>query len=255
MGGTSIKQKKSYVNIFDDMNEEWETIVDTHDTQRETDFLQNTLSDKGTILDLCCGTGRHSTVLSQRGWSTIGLDISKNLLRIAKQKMRKACVDFPLVRADMRYFPFQDNVFNAVVCMFTSFGYLPSESEDIKSLMEIRRTLQRGGRFLLDAANKDHIIRVFREKERAEFESFYMLEKRSLDLHASRLMSRWTIIMKDTEEVRVFQHNLRLYTAKTLKYMFDEAGLAIREVFGDYEKREFNSGSIRMIVLAERNPG
>jgi ubiquinone/menaquinone biosynthesis C-methylase UbiE len=240
------------VNIFNDLGADWETIVNARDTQRETDFIQSALSKKGTTLDLCCGTGRHSIILSKRGLTMIGLDLSKNLLAIAKRNMKNEKVKFPLVRADMRHFPFRNQIFDAVICMFTSFGYLPSENEDIKSFKEIRRTLRKGGKFLLDVANKDHIIKVFQEREWAEFKSFHMLEKRSLDLQTSRLLSQWTIIRKDTKEVKSLQHNVRLYTFQTLKQMLSEAGLKVKEVYGSYDKKEFNSDSSRMIMLAER---
>ena len=245
-------EKQRYVNIFNDLGENWETIVNARDAARETDFIQSALLKKGTILDLCCGTGRHSIILRKRGWTMIGLDLSKNLLAIAKRNMKNERVEFPLVRADMCYFPFRNQVFDAVICMFTSFGYLPSESEDMKSFKEVRRTLRKSGKFLLDVANKDHVIKVFKEREWAEFETFYMLEKRSLDLQASRLMSQWTIIRKDTGEVKSLQHNVRLYTLQTLKQMLSEAGLKIKEVYGGYDKKEFTLDSSRMIVLAER---
>jgi len=182
----------------------------------------------------------------------IGLDLSKNLLAIAKRNMKNERVEFPLVRADMRHFPFRNQVFDAVICMFTSFGYLPSESEDMKSFKEVRRTLREGGRFLLDVANKDHVIKVFQEREWAEFEPFYMLEKRSLDLQTSRLLSQWTIIRKDTKKVRSLQHNVRLYTFQRLKQMLSKADLKVKEVYGGYDKKEFSLNSSRMIVLAER---
>jgi len=245
-------ERQQYVNIFNDLGENWETIVNARDTKREIDFIQSTLPKKGTTLDLCCGTGRHSIILSQRGWTIIGLDLSKNLLAIAKRNMKNERVEFPLVRADMRYFPFRNQVFNVVICMFTSFGYLPSESEDMKSFKEIRRTLRKNGKFLLDVANKDHVIKVFQEREWAEFEPFTMLEKRSLDLQTSRLLSQWTIIRKDTKEVKSLQHNVRLYTFQRLKQMLSKAGLKVKEVYGGYDKKEFTLDSSRMIVLAER---
>jgi len=245
-------ERQRYVNIFNDLGHDWETIVNIRDTQRETDFIQSVLPKKGTILDLCCGTGRHSIILQRRGWTMIGLDLSKNLLAIAKRNMKKERVEFPLVRADMRHFPFRKQIFDAVICMFTSFGYLPSESEDMKSFKEVRRTLRTGGEFLLDVANKDHLIKVFQEREWAEFGPFYMLEKRSLDLQTSRLLSQWTIVRKDTREVRSLQHNVRLYTIQTLKQMLSEAELKIKEVYGGYDKKEFNLDSPRMIMLAER---
>lgn len=251
MSGKSAERQK-YANIFNDLGEDWETIVNVRDTQRETDFIQSALPKKETILDLCCGTGRHSIILRRRGWNTVGLDLSKNLLNIAKRNMKNERAEFPLVRADMRHFPFRKQVFDAVICMFTSFGYLPSENEDMKSFKEVRRILRKGGKFLLDVANKNHVIKIFKEREWAEFEPFYMLEKRSLDLQTSRLLSQWTIIRKDTKEVKSLQHNVRLYTFQKLKQMLKEAGLKIKEVYGDYDKKEFTLDSTRMIVLAKR---
>jgi ubiquinone/menaquinone biosynthesis C-methylase UbiE len=254
MGDAGTEKKQSYANIFDDMNRDWKAIVDTHDTPKEATFVRDVLLNKGPVLDLCCGTGRHSVILNQEGLGTVGMDLSKNLLAIAKQEMRNAGVYFPLVRADMRCFPFKDEVFEAVICMFTSFGYLPSEADDIRSFLEVRRTLRRNGRFLLDVANIDHIIGVFREKEWAEFEPFYMTEKRSLDLQTSRLISRWTITPKNTSETRRFQHIVRLYTLKSVKKMLEKTGLAVKEVYGGYDVKGINSESTRMIVLSESNP-
>lgn len=246
-------ERQQYVNIFNEMGEDWETIVNVRDTQRETDFIQSVLPKKRTILDLCCGTGRHSIILQGRGRTIIGLDLSKNLLAIAKRNMKKEKVEFPLVRADMRHFPFRKQIFDAVICMFTSFGYLPSEREDVKSFKEVRRTLRKGGKFLLDVANRDHVIKVFQEKEWAEYGPFYMLEKRFLELgKTSRLLSQWTIIRKDTREVRSLQHNVRLYTFQRLRQMLSEAGLKVREVYGVYDKKQFNLDSSRMIMMAQR---
>jgi len=234
-----------YMNIFNDLGEEWEAIVKERDTQREARFIQSVLPKKRLTLDLCCGTGRHSIILYRKGWTMTGLDLSKNLLAIAKRRMKRERAGFPLVRADMRFFPFRKQVFDTVICMFTSFGYLPSESEDMKSFREIRRTLQKNGKFVLDVANKDHVIKVFKEREWAEYGPFYMLEKRSLDLgQTSRLMSQWTIIRKDTKEVKRLQHNVRLYTFQRLKQMLGKTGLEVR--------KEFNGDSSRMILLAEK---
>jgi len=248
LSGESAERQR-YLNIFNEMGADWEAIVDMRDTEREADFIQRVLTNKGTILDLCCGTGRHSIILRRRGWDPIGLDLSQKLLTIAKRNMKNEDAEFPLVRADMRHFPFREQIFDAVICMFTSFGYLPSEGEDVKSFREVGRTLRKGGEFLLDLANRDHVVKVFQEREWAEFGPFYMLEKRSLDLQTSRLLSQWTIIRKDTKEVRSLQHNVRLYTLHRLEQMLREAGMKVGKVYGSYDSGEFNLDSSRMIVL------
>lgn len=243
---------RDYRNIFNELGEDWEAIVNARDSEKEASFIQDVLSKKRTVLDLCCGTGRHSIVMRKLGWSMIGLDLSRNLLAIAKQRMKKDGVYFPLIRADMRYFPFRNQVFDSVMCMFTSFGYLPSEREDLKSFREMRRILREGGKFLLDVINIDHVIKVFHEREWGEFEPFYLLEQRSLDLRRSMLLSQWTIIRKGTKEVRHIQHNLRLYNYQRLKKMLGEANFKIEQVYGGYDKKAFSRDATRMIILAKK---
>jgi len=246
------KKNQRYVNIFNDMGADWEAIVNMHDTEKEAEFIANIMPKRGIILDLCCGTGRHSIALSKRGWTVVGMDLSKSLLALAKPRMKRARIEFPLVRADMRFFPFRDNLFNGVVNMFTSFGYLPSESEDALSLLEINRTMRGRGKFLLDLANRDHIVTTFREREWADFEPFYLLEKRSLDLKSSKLASQWTLIHKNTCRIDSIQHTVRLFTVTRIEQLLNEAGFEVKEVYGGYDKQEFLIQASRMIVLAEK---
>lgn len=247
-----MTRQQWYVNIFNDMGSDWEAIVDARDTENEADFIESIIRTKGVVLDLCCGTARHSIALCKRGIDMVGMDLSANLLKIAKTRMKQAGFKLPLVRADMRFFPFRDNSFRAILSMFTSFGYLPSEGEDALSLLEINRALRRKGKFLLDVANRDHVLKVFRERDWAEFEPFFMLEKRSIDLKESKLKSLWTLIQKKTGQVKLIEHCVRLYTFTRIEQLLSEAGLAVTETFGGYDNREFTIDSSRMIILAQK---
>jgi len=246
------EKRVPYVNIFNEMGGDWEAIVNARQTRKETSFIESVVGSKGIVLDLCCGTGRHSITLTRKGWSMIGLDLSRNLLTIAKQNMQREGAYFPLVRGDMRHFPFRNRVFSAVLCMFTSFGYLPSIKEDMKSLTEVRRSLKTKGKFLLDVVNPDHLAKIFQEKEWAEYPTFYMLERRELDLQASKMLSHWTIIKKGSRETRNLLHELRLYPIQKLQKMLTKAGFRVKRVYGGYEKQELNPNNSRLIALAER---
>jgi len=246
-----MKQQR-YVNIFDEMGVDWEVIVDRRDTEREVQFVEDAVSKGGFLLDLCCGTGRHSIILSENGVNVIGMDLSRNLLRIAKQRMKEAGIVFPLVRGEMRQFPFRDNVFASAISMFTSFGYLPSEVEDIKSFGEINRTLTDGGVFLLDVANFEHIKRNFRARDWAEFEPYYMLEERSLNLKNPRLISNWTLMRKRTCQSKSIRHEVRLYTLGRLRKMLERSRLVVRKLYGGYDKQRLGPKASRMIVIAQK---
>lgn len=247
-----MSQQEWYTSLFDELNKYWAEIVDTHSTEKEVEFIENVAKTEGLTLDLCCGTGRHSILLCEKGWSVIGFDISPNLLRIAREKMVEKGVRFPLVRGEIRHLPFRFEVFAAVINMFTSFGYLPSEKEDIKSLKEVARTLKQDGLFLIDIVNRQHLIQIFQKKDWGEFPNFYMLEKRTLDTEEPKLYSQWILIDKSSGKTRRFNHNLRLYSFQQLQKMLEKVGMTIKKTFGDYEGQEFKQESSRLIVLAKK---
>ena len=237
--------------LFDELDEYWAEIVDARPTELEVEFIQRVLG-KGLVLDLCCGTGRHSIALAKRGGKVVGLDFSPNLLRIAKNSMAGKGVTTPLVRAEMRHLPFQPKAFAAAVSMFTSLGYLASETEDVESFKEVARVLNEEGLFLVDVANRTHLVQSFKKKDWGEFPRFYMLERRTLDEKASRLHSKWVLIEKTSGKTRIFDHNLRLYTLAQLRAMLRKVGLAVIAVYGDYEGRAFGEHSHRLIILTRR---
>ena len=91
------------MSVFDEMGLYWAEIADQNPTESQIQFLKNILKPNGLVLDLACGTGRHSIPLSKDGYNMVGLDVSLNLLRIAKNRWSSV----QLVRGDMQMFAFQ----------------------------------------------------------------------------------------------------------------------------------------------------
>lgn len=247
-----MNKQKWVDSLFNDLDTFWDEIVDARPTEKEVEFVERIVKPRGLILDLCCGTARHSILLRQKGRNIVGLDVSTNLLKIAKKRMKEKDVALPLVRGEMRHLPFRANTFATVINMFTSFGYLPSTKEDIKSLKEVARVLGQNGSFLIDVANREHLIYAFKKKDWGVFPTFYMLEERVLDVKRSKLHSRWILLDKSSGKASTFDHNLRLYALPLLRKMLRETGLIIEKAYGDYGEQEFRIDSPRLIILAKR---
>lgn len=126
-----------------------------HEEARQCVDLLSRLSELGTgpVLDLGCGPGRHLQILTDRGFPSIGLDLSRPLLAVARRNVPAA----PLVRADMRRLPFRDSGFGAVLSLFTSFGYFGAVSEHLLLVREIARVLRPGGRWFLDFLDSERV--------------------------------------------------------------------------------------------------
>jgi SAM-dependent methyltransferase len=240
--------------LFDELNEFWAAIADARATEEETDFIATLIKPDGLILDLCCGSGRHSISLSNKGMDIVGLDVSAKLLRIAKTRQKDNNADASFVRGEMRHLPFRKGTFVAAISMFTSYGYLPSVEEDLRSMNEVAGILKQDGQFLVDVANREHLIEVFRKKDWGEFPDFFMLEKRSLDAERSSLHSRWILIDKKSGRERTFNHNLRLYSYQQLRSMLDKIGMRIETAYGGYDcKQKFSEKAARLILLAKKS--
>jgi len=110
-------------------------LLEEERTLKEVDFVLSALQLRpgAKILDLCCGVGRHALEFAARGYSVTGLDYTVEYLDRARAKAEDAGLDLKLVRADMRRIP-AGIKYDAVVNLFTSFGYFDSDAENFKVL-------------------------------------------------------------------------------------------------------------------------
>ena len=258
-------------NVFDKMGKYWEEMADQNSTDCQLEFIKNTLNSEELILDLACGTGRHLIPLSKEGYKMVGLDVSSNLLRIAKKRGG----DIQLINADMRFLPFTSKAFSSVVSMDTSFGYLPTEKGDLQCLTAVRESLMDGGMLIVDVFNRDHLISKnktnwirqlkwallplivkaawmpFHFFKWKEYPSFFLLQKRSVDAKDSKLHDLWVVCGKEDQQIRVFEHNTRLYGVKQMQVLLEKAGFTVKAIYGDYGKQKLDSTSNRLIFVAK----
>jgi len=227
----------------------WVEIADGNQTERQIQFLKTHLKRGIRVLDVACGSGRHVIPLIQDGFNAVGLDVSLRLLKIAKQRGASA-----LVRGDMRYLPFKSATFGASVSMDTSFGYLPSEKDDLKSLEEIKRVLNRNGELLIDVFNRENLIAKYLDKtllpKKREYPSFHLEQKRKVSAEGDWLCDDWIITEKQSGKKHFFKHAVRLYKSTQLEGLLSIADFTIKSVFGDYGSQPFSQKAHRHIILA-----
>jgi SAM-dependent methyltransferase len=196
------------------------------------------------VLDLACGAGRHQRTLCDRGWWTVGLDLSPSLLRAARVEDRTA----PLVRADMRELPFADASFALVVNLFTSFGYFRDDAQHLRVLRDVARVTRPGGWFVLDYLHAEQVRQSLVPRDERTVGTVTVEQER--EISADGRFVRKTITLGDLG--RTFVERVRLFEPEELTALCTSAGFAVDTVLGDYDGSALRPDSPRTILFARR---
>lgn len=223
--------------LYSELAKYYDLIVQK-DTRRECGFLVNVFEKYGqgikTVLDLGCGTGRHAKILSEKGFKVTGIDLSEELLAVAREKCPRA----EFLKMDFRELHFE-KTFDAVIFMWTTFSYL-KEEELKKFVSSIYRYVDQ--LLILDSTN------FFNPKERdpstksrvkvSENEEVRIVQKVNALFEGNfrTLSSKYDILNKLTGERKELQdeHVAQMYSLDELG-KFLEGKFEIVGAFGDYD--------------------
>ena len=138
-----------YANVYD-------ALYRDKDYELECDFLEDLFrrfgeGDIRRILDMGCGTGGHSIPLAKRGYEVFGIDRSKQMLEIARDKARDAGLSgkVQFESSNIQTFKLQMK-FDVVICMFAVLSYQISNDELFSTIRSARDHVERGGLLICD---------------------------------------------------------------------------------------------------------
>ncbi|TYB79823.1 class I SAM-dependent methyltransferase [Bizionia myxarmorum] len=216
---------------------------DYSEAQLFMDTLTNYLNlpEQGEILDLACGKGRHAIYLNSLGFDVTGADLSENSIVHAKQfendtlhfKVHDMCKPF-------------DKQFDAVFNLFTSFGYFENEVDNLRTIKAIQADLNETGFGVIDFMNSDFVIDNLVPEELKTVDG--------IDFHLKRSVEDGYIIkdieFEDAGENYKFQERVRAFTLSDFEALFEQAGVYLLDIFGDYKLHKFHkTASERLIMI------
>ena len=239
--------RSDYLNVYGHMFTE-------ERAEKESAFVASALGLKAgaSVLDLCCGQGRHSIQLAKRGLRVTSLDLNAEYLELAKQAAATAKVEIETVAADMREIPFEDK-FDAIVNMYSSFGYLESEAEDLKVLESAAKALKAGGQLLLDMLNREWAIDNYIQNDwHTGADGTLYVERRDLDLATSRMHVHFIVVDPKGGRRESIGHNIRLYTLTEMTRLLERVGIRVTSVVGGFDSEDYGIVTRRMIIVGRK---
>jgi SAM-dependent methyltransferase len=226
-----------------------------------------------SVLDLCCGSGRHVVPLALASLYVTGIDLSATLLDIAQQHcsleatlasnetLSKYIQHIRLYRQDMRT-AYPHAPFDCITNFFTSFGYFNNSTDDITVLCHVADALKPNGFFYFDYLNADYVRSYFVPHDQKFIGEYFVKQTRTIednrikktisvtsDAKRESMDSKATDIHR--EDIK-FEESVRLYSIDECTALFKECGLVIHAVYGNYHSAPYTSDSPRMIIIAQK---
>ncbi|MFB7181098.1 class I SAM-dependent methyltransferase [Streptomyces sp. NPDC056257] len=201
------------------------------------------------VLDLCCGPGLFTVPLARAGHAVTGVDLSAPLLGRARARCQDAGVKARFVEADMLRFA-EPEAFDAIVNMFTSFGYLDRHEDNVQVLRNAHTSLAPGGTLLVDVVGKEILARLDERVSCSEQDGKLLFQRDTVLDDWSRLRSDWYSV--DGSHAARGSMTLHLYGATDLRAMLAAAGFTDVRFHGDYSGGPYDHRAERLIAVATK---
>lgn len=242
-----------YTEFFTELpNEFWRRAAPPESAEADIDFVERQLglSPGSRVVDVPCGSGRHSLALTARGHVVTGTDISTEAIAHARQAAADAGVDIDLTVADMRDIP-HGKTFDAAICMGNSLGYL--EIDGVREfLARVAAAVPAGGGMVIDFnAAAETILPGFRGEPRTMHTGDITVQATTdYDIAGSRLISGYRFI-RGAQETRVTAIH-HVYTCAHLGQLLSDAGFTDIAFHGGTDGEPYELGSPRLLLTARR---
>ena len=202
-----------------------------------------------SVLDLCCGPGRHSLEFARRGFLVAGVDRTRTYLDKARRQAEAEGLNLEFIEEDMRSFC-RPEAFDAAINLFTSFGFFEDEKEDELVMKNVHRSLREGGAFVVDLMGKEILARIFRERDWQETDGAITLVERKVSKDWTWMENRWILLKDGKIHESRFSH--RPYSAAELTALLSDCGFNSIRAYGDLAGAPYDHQAKRLVVTAQK---
>lgn len=228
----------------------YHTLYKDRNDEEASTFIANLISilhlkKKSRILDLACGKGRHSITLNNLGYNVLGVDLSENSISHAKHSENDT-LEFAI--HDMRK-QIEDEKFEAIFNLFTSFGYFDTIFDNKNVVQSIHHMLVDDGYLIIDFMNTTRLISKLVKKETKIVDGItFEIERKHDGEH----------IFKDirfTADGKEHHYTERVQALKESDFinLLTNHGFDIISTFGDFSLNPFNERlSDRLIIISKK---
>ena len=252
--------KKWYEALFENYGKKYDNEEFTQGTIGECDFIEKEINFNKSlkIIDIGCGTGRHSIELTKRGYNVVGVDLSESQLERAREKAeaQKLYIDFQ--NHDARNLPFK-NEFDLVIMLCEgAFPLMETDEMNYEILKNAVESLKQPGKLIFTTLNGlfplYHSVEKFCASASKDGSATY--KSNTFDLMTFRDHNTTTVV-DDFGNEKVLECNERYYVPSEITWLLKSLGLNNIGIYGAklgaYSRKDkLTTEHFEMLVIAEK---
>jgi len=147
--------KQWYESLFENYGLKYDNEIFTQGTLGESDFIEKEIASNKEIkiLDIGCGTGRHSIELNRRGYHVLGIDLSESQLKRAREKAAELKLEIEFQKHDARHLSYKEEFDLAIMLCEGAFPLMETDEMNFQILQSAAKALKPGGKLIFTTLN------------------------------------------------------------------------------------------------------
>ena len=252
--------KQWYESLFESYGKKYDNEDFTQGTIGECDFVEKEIDfDKSKkIIDVGCGTGRHSIELAKRGYKVTGIDLSESQLERAKEKAKDQNLNIDFQKYDARNLSFKNEFDLAIMLCEGAFPLMETDKMNYEILKNVAKSLKDSGKLIFTTLNGlfplYHSVEEFCTSTTEEGNATHI--SNTFDLMTFR-DHNITTVEDDFGNKKELECNERYYVPSEITWLLKTLGFKKIDIYGAKlgafsRNDKLTTEGFEMLVIAEK---
>lgn len=248
-----MDQYREFAFVYDEL-------MDDVDYESWIDYIEKIIKKEDAkvqnILELACGTGNITIPLAKKNYDIAGIDISDEMLNVARVKAEKQNIELVLLEQDIADLDFDVTNLDCVLCACDGFNYITYD-EDLQSVFsKTYELLKEEGIFIFDISSfyklstilGDNMYGENRENLSYMWQNYFDDEQNLVEMELTFFVADKDGKYDKYEEI----HLQRAYTEEEIIKILNKAGFSKIKVYGDFTFESPSEDSERIFFICRK---
>lgn len=238
----------------------YDKLMDDVDYENWINYIEQIIKNENVqvknILELACGTGNITIPLAQKNYDIVGIDISDEMLNVARSKAERQNLELVLLEQDIAELDFDVTNLDCVLCACDGFNYITYDKDLLNIFSKIYELLKEKGIFIFDISSFYKLSTILGNNMYGENrEDISYMWQNYFDDEQNLVEMELTFFVKDQNgkyDKHEELHLQRGYTEEEILHMLTKSGFLDIKVYGDFTFKQPKKDSERVFFVCKK---